>query len=371
MMKKALPFLLIILFLLPLYGAADADPKVELTYPKEIEPGRLINIDVKLHNTTSEMLWDLKGVIEPNDIPPEIKSYIVIVEGEKEFVPGEGDHSINVQDEANIKLSIQITGNANAGTYKIPLKIKGEIGNCRQGCIPYLLMKDIEFKVIKEYPSIKIELSSYPKEVLQGQSINIPFKLSNYGSNYGNNIELSVPQTNNFTTSLDVDSIGLLKSNEARNVILSIAAKGDASAGSYKTDILVEYYDPYGNKKATTESISFTIKDSALVKDAENYYTQGNEYFTNKKYSKALEEYEKAKEAYQQLGLTDKVSEIDARIELAESAMESTKSSISPTTYIMFGVLLSAVTMELGVLFGTLMRKPKSPKSSSIPKKEY
>ena len=39
--------------------------------------------------------------------------------------------------------------------------------------------------------------------------------------------------------------------------------------------------------------------------------------------------------------------------------------------YIMFGVLLSAVTMELGVLIGTLTRKPKSPKSSSIPKKEY
>ena len=371
MMKKALPLLLISLILLPLYGAADADPKVELSYPNETGPGKLILIDVKLTNTTSEMLWDLKAAIDPSDLPAEIKNYIKIVDGEKEFVPGEGDHSINVQDQVSIRLSIETTSNADAGTYKIPLKTKGEIGNCRQGCKPYLLMKDIEFKVIKEFPSRKIELSSYPQEVLQGQSISIPFKVSNYGVGYGNNISLSAPSNTNFTTSLDVDSIGLMKSNESRNVTLSIAAKGDASAGIYKTDIIVEYFDPYGNKKATTQPISFTIKDSALVKEAEKYYAQGNEYFDKKNYSKALDQYENAKEAYQQLGLTEKVSEIDSRIQLAKSAIESTKSNISPSIYIFFGVLLSAVTMELGVLFGTLTRKPKSPKSSSIPKNDF
>jgi tetratricopeptide (TPR) repeat protein len=371
MMKKALPLLLISLILLPLYGAADADPKVELTYPKETEPGKLILIDVILTNTTSEMLWDLKAVIDPTEISPEIKNYIKIVDGEKDFVPGEGDHSINVQDQVSVRLSIETTSNADAGTYKIPLKIKGEIGNCRQGCKPYLLMKDIEFKVIKEYPSLKIELSSYPQEILQGQSINIPFKVSNYGVGYGNNVTLSAPSNTNFTTSLDVDAIGLMKSNESRNVTLNIAAKGDASTGSYKTDIIIEYFDPYGNKKATTEPISFTIKDSALVKEAEQYYAQGNEYFDKKNYSKALEQYENAKEDYQELGLTEKVTEIDARIQLVKSAIESTKSNISPSIYISFGVLLSAVTMELGVLIGTLTRKPKSPKSSSIPKNDF
>lgn len=371
MMKKALPLLLISLILLPLYGAADADPKVELTYPKEAEPGKQILIDVKLTNTTSEMLWDLKAVIDPNEISPEIKNYIKIVDGEKEFVPGEGDHSINVQDQVSVRLSIETTSNADAGTYKLPLKIKGEIGNCRQGCKPYLLMKDIEFKVIKEYPSLKIELSPYPQEILQGQSINIPFKVSNYGIGYGNNITLSAPSNTNFTTSLDVPSIGLMKSNESRNVTLNIAAKGDASTGSYKTDIIIEYFDPYGNKKATTEQISFTIKDSALVKEAERYYAQGNEYFDKKNYSKALDQYENAKESYQQLGLTEKVTEIDARIQLAKSAIESKKTNISPSIYIFFGVLLSAVTMELGVLIGTLTRKPKSPKSSSIPKNDF
>ena len=85
----------------------------------------------------------------------------------------------------------------------------------------------------------------------------------------------------------------------------------------------------------------------------------------------ALGEYEKAKETYQELGLTGKVNEIEARIKLAKSSIESTKSSISPSMYIVFGVLLSAVTMELGVLVGTLARKTKSPKSSSIPKNDY
>ncbi|KYC46195.1 MAG: hypothetical protein APG10_00198 [Candidatus Methanofastidiosum methylothiophilum] len=362
MMKKALPLLLISVILLPLYGAADADPKVELTYPNETQPGRLINIDIKLTNTTSEMLWDLKAVIDPNDIPPDIKSYIRLVDADKAFVVGDGDHSINVQDQVSIRLSIETTSNAEAGTYKLPLKIKGEIGNCRQGCKPYLLMKDIEFKVIKDYPSLRIELSSYPNEVLQGQSIKVPFKVTNYGVGYGNNIKLSVPSNNNFITSLEVDSIGLLKSNESRNVNLSIAAKGDASTGNYKTDIIVEYFDPYGNKKATTESITFSIKDSSLVKDAEKYYAQGNEYFTKKNYSNALEEYQKAKIAYQGLGLTEKVNEIQARIELTQVAIEETKSNIPLSIYIIFGVLLCAVTMELGVLIGTLTRKPKSPK---------
>ncbi|NYT03297.1 MAG: hypothetical protein GKC00_01170 [Candidatus Methanofastidiosa archaeon] len=371
MMKRALPLLLISLILLPLYGAADADPKVELTYPKENQPGKLILIDVKLTNTTSEMLWDLKAIIDPNEIPSEIKNYIKIVDGEKAFVPGEGDHSINIQEEVSIRLSIELTADADAGTYKLPLKLKGEIGNCREGCKPYLLMKDIEFKVIKEYPSLKIELSSYPQEVLQGQSINIPFKVSNYGVGYGNNIALSAPSNTNFTTSLDVDSIGLMKSNESRNVTLNIAAKGDSSPGSYKTDIIVEYFDPYGNKKATTEPVSFVIKDSALVKEAEKYYAQGNEYFVKKNYSKALEQYENAKEAYQQLGLTEKVTEVDARIEVVKSEIEATKSNLSPSIYIIFGALLSAVTMELGVLIGTLTRKPKSPKSSSIPKNDF
>jgi len=371
MMKKALPLLLIFLFLLPLYGAADGDPKVELTYPKETEPGKLIYIDVNLHNTTSEMLWDLKAVIDPSDIPPEIKNYIKIIDGDKLFVPGDEDHSINVQDTVDLRLSIEITENADAGTYKIPLRIRGEIGNCRQGCKPYLLMKEIEFKVIKEFPALKIELSSYSKEVFQGQNISIPFKVSNYGLGYGNNIKLSVPTNNNFTTSLDVNSIGLMRSQESRNVTLNIAAKGDASSGSYKTDVIVEYFDPYGNKKATTESISFTIKDSAIITDAEKYYAQGNEYFNKKNYSMALGEYEKAKETYQELGLTGKVNEIEARIKLAKSSIESTKSSISPSMYIVFGVLLSAVTMELGVLVGTLARKTKSPKSSSIPKNDY
>ncbi len=371
MMKKALPLLLILLFLLPLYGAADSDPKVELTYLTEVTPGRLITIDVKLTNTTSEMLWDLKGVIDSNDIPVEIKNYVVIVEGEKDFPTTDLDHSINIQDQSSIRLSIQITENATAGTYKIPLKMKGEIGNCREGCIPYLLVKDIEFKVVKEYPSIKIEMSSYPNEVLQGQNINIPFKISNYGNNYGNNIKISAPtNNNNFTTFLDVDTIGLLKSNESRNITLNIAAKGDAASGSYKTDIIVEYFDPFGTKKATTQSISFTIKDSALVKEAEGYYAKGNEYFTNKKYSNALEEYEKAKEAYQELGLTAKVSEVDARIDLVRTLIESTKANVSPVIYILFAVLLSAVAMELGVLVGTLFRKPKSQRSSNIPKGE-
>jgi len=75
-----------------------------------------------------------------------------------------------------------------------------------------------------------------------------------------------------------------------------------------------------------------------------------------------LNSIEKSKEAYQQLGLKDKVSEVNARIDLTKSTIESTKSNISPSIYIMFGVLLSAVTMELGVLLGTLTRKPKSPK---------
>ena len=371
MMKKVLPLLLISIVLLPLYGAADADPKVELIYNYEVEPGDLVKIDVKLTNTTNEMLWDLEGVIDSNDISPDIKNYIVIVEGEKEFPSGESDHSINVQAQSDIQLSIQITANANPGTYNIPLKIKGEIGNCREGCIPYLLLKNIELKVIKEYPSLKIELSTYPKEVFQGQSIDVPFKVSNYGNNYGNNIKITAPSNTNFTNSLDVDTIGLLKFNESRNVTLNIAAKGDAPSGNYKTDIIVEYYDPYGNKKATTQQISFAIKDSALVKDAENYYAQGNEYFTKKNYSKAISEYEKAKEAYQELGLTAKVSEVDSRITLAESMIESTKSNVSPTIYIMFGLLLSAVTMEFGVLIGTLARKPKPPKSSNIPKNDF
>lgn len=371
MVKKVLPLIIISLLLIPLYEAADADPRVDLIYPSQIEPGKQITIEVKLKNTTSEMLWDLKGVIESNNIPPDIRDHIKIIDGEKKFLE-DNDHSINIQDEVSIKLSIEIDKNAEAGTYTIPLKIKGEIGNCRQGCKPYLLMKDIQFKVIKEYPSIKIELSSNPREVLQGQSLDIPFKIYNYGLGYANNIKLSVPSTNNFSTSLDLDSIGLMKSNESRNLALKITAKGDAPSGSYKTDIIIEYFDSYGNKRAATESISFTIKDSALVKDAENYYSQANSYFEKKNYSKSLEYYQKAKEAYQKLGLTEKVNDIETKIEIINNSVSSSKSTISPSIYIAFGVLLSAVTMEIGVLLGTLMRKPKSPsKQSSIPKKEY
>lgn len=371
MVKKVLPLVIISFLLIPLYGAADPDPRVDLVYPSQIEPGKQIIIEVKLKNTTSEMLWDLAAVIESNNIPPEIRDYIKIIDGEEKFVE-DNDHSINVQDEVSVKLSIEVDKNVEAGTYTIPLKIKGEIGNCRQGCKPYLLMKDIQFKIIKEYPSIKIELSSTPREVLQGQSIDIPFKVSNYGLGYGNNIKLNVPSTNNFSTSLDVDSIGLMKANESRNVTLNITAKGDAPSGAYKTDIIIEYFDSYGTKRAATESVSFTIKDSALVKDAENYYSQANSYFEKKNYSKSLEYYQKSKEAYQKLGLTEKVNEIEAKIEIVNNALESSKSSVGPSIYIAFGVLLSAVTMEIGVLLGTLMRKPKSSsKQSSIPKTEY
>lgn len=371
MIKKALPLLLISLILLPLYGAADADPKVELTYPNETQPGKLVNIDIKLTNTTSEMLWDLKGVIDPNDIPADIKNYIKIIDGEKKFLE-DSDHSINVQDQVSIRLSIEITANAEAGTYEIPLKIRGEIGNCRQGCKPYLLVKDIEFKVIKEFPSLKIELSSYPGEVFQGQNLKVPFKITNYGEGYGNNIKITVPENSKYTSSFDIDSIGFMNSKEERTINLNILTKGDTPSGDYKTDIIVEYFDAYGNKKATTQSISFAVKDSAVVKNAENYYTQANTYFEKKNYSKALEFYEKAKDSYQEVGLTDKVSEIDSKMVLVKAAIEESKSNISPTTYIIFGILLSAVTMELGVLLGTLLRKPKSSsKQSSIPKTEY
>lgn len=369
MMKKTLSLLFISMILLPFCGAADADPKIELIHPLEIEPNRVVVIDVKLHNTTSEMLWDLKALIDLSDVPIEIKKYIKIIDGEKEFAPGDGDHSINVQDQVSVRLSLEVSPNAEAGVYKIPLKIKGEIGNCRQGCKPYLLMKSIDFKVVKEFPSVKIELSSYPNEVYPGQSVNVPFKISNHGQGYANNIKLSSPSNNNYTFSFDISSVGMLRSNESRNISLNIAANNGAPSGDYRTDIIVEYFDPFGNKKATTQPVSFSIKDSALAKEAEKYYSLGNEYYTNKNYSNALIQYEKSKEAYKKLGFTEKVNEIDARIELVKIAIGSTKANVSTTIYILFGVLLSAVTMELGVLIGTLARKSKSPRSSSIPKK--
>lgn len=372
MMKQTLSLLFISLILiLPFCGAADADPKIELIHPLEIEPNRVVVIDVKLHNTTSEMLWDLKALIDLSDVPIEIKKYITIIDGEKEFAPGDGDHSINVQDQVSVRLSLEVSPNAEAGVYKIPLKIKGEIGNCRQGCKPYLLMKSIDFKVVKEFPSVKIELSSYPNEVYPGQSVNVPFKISNHGQGYANSIKLSSPSNNNYTSSFDISSVGMLRSNESRNISLNIAAKNGAPSGDYRADIIVEYFDAFGNKKATTQSVSFSIKDSALAKEAEKYYSLGNEYYTNKNYSNALIQYEKSKEAYKKLGLTEKVNEVDARIELVKIAIGSTKSSVSTTIYILFGVLLSAVTMELGVLIGILTRKPKLPKSSSITKKLF
>jgi len=371
MIKKALPLLLISLFLLPLYAAADADPKVELSYPIETDPGKIIFIDVKLTNTTSEMLWDLKAVIDSDEIPIDIKNYINVIDGEKKFVEDE-DHSINVQDQVTTRLSIEITANAEPGNYRIPLAIRGEIGNCRQGCKPYLLVKNIDFKVVKEFPSLKIELSPYSKDVFQGQDITIPFKISNYGEGYGRSIKVSIPENANYQYSFDINSISFLNSQEQRIVNLNILTKGDTPSGDYKTDIIVEYFDAYGDKKATTQSISFSVKDSAVVKNAENYYTQANTYFEKKNYSKALEFYQKSREAYQEVGLTSKVNEIDSKILLVNTAIEESKGNIGPMTYILFAILLSAVTMELGVLVGTLFRKPKSPtKKSSIPTSDY
>ncbi|NMC60164.1 MAG: hypothetical protein GYA51_12410 [Candidatus Methanofastidiosa archaeon] len=369
MINKVLPLLLISLLLLPLYSAADAEPKIDMKYEEEITPGRTMTVDIALKNTTSEMLWELKGIIELSEIPESIRDHIQLIKGEQSFTE---DTHINVQDEASIQLSFTVDKNVDAGTYTIPIKIKGEIGNCRQGCKPYLLIKNITFKVVKDYPSLKIEVSSYPSELFQGKNLTVPFKIINYGEGYANNIKISVPQNSNYTASFDIDSIGMLKSKEERAVNLNILTNGNTPSGDYKTDIIVEYYDPYGNKKASTQSISFSVKNSAVVQNAENYYAQANTYFESKNYSKALEYYGKAKNAYQEVGLTEKANEIDSRILLVNAAIEESKSNITPSMYIIFGVLLSAVTMELGVLIGTLMRKSKSAsKKSAIPKHDY
>ena len=43
----------------------------------------MVVIDVKLHNTTSEMLWDLKALIDLSDVPIEIKKYITVLDGKR------------------------------------------------------------------------------------------------------------------------------------------------------------------------------------------------------------------------------------------------------------------------------------------------
>ncbi len=356
MMKKALPLLLISMILLPLYGAADRDPRVEFDHLQQTDPGKQMTIEVTLTNTTSQLLWGLKGVISPNEIPSDIRNYIKIIEGEKAFTDRT---NIRVGETESITLKIEIDNNAEVGTYKIPLLIRGEIGNCRGGCVPYLLVKNIEFNVVKDYPSIKVDFSSYPEEVFQGESISIPFKISNFGQGNANNITLRVPSTNNFTTSLSVGEIRIFRPQNSRDVILTITADEDAEVRSYNTDLIIEYFDAYENKRASLEPISFTIKDSELIRNAEAYYVQGNEYFNNGNYSLALEQYEKSKEAYEQLGFTEKVSEINAKIELTESEIELKKADVSVPIYVGLGVLISFVSMAFGILVGTLTQKPK------------
>lgn len=356
MIKKALPLLLISIILLPLFEAADPDPRVELKHPLEIEPGRPMTIEVILTNTTRELLWSLKGIIDPSDISPDIRNNVKIIEGEKSFTDRT---NIPVGETESISLSIEIDKNADVGSYKIPLRIRGEIGNCRGGCVPYLLVKDIEFRVVKEYPELKVEFSPYPKEVFQGQSITIPFNISNYGQGNAHNIKFSVRPTNNYSASLDVEEIRVFRPQISRKVNITITAAEDAMLGGYKTDLIIEYFDVYDNKRASLQEISFSIKDSELIRNAEAYYDQGNEYFNIGNYSMALEKFQKSKEAYETLGFTEKVSELEAKIELAESEIELRKVEVSAPIYIGFGVLISFVSMAFGILIGTLTKNSK------------
>ena len=213
-------FFLFTLFTLFLMQQAQPEITVDV---EPANPNDVVVIRVTVENpSTADTLWN--NVLRIADVHP----YFVPVKQECTLSDKIREGHTDIGD-----LTVQVTRGAEAGVYPVLITISGGVGACEEGCIPYLIEKEVAITVVRNEPVLEI------MHTTKGDYIVVTLK--NVGEGRAQNIVCN-------EKTLDKISPGTQK---------EITIK--------KTDVFtVAYEDEYGKSFKKTYRISTADKETSI-----------------------------------------------------------------------------------------------------------
>jgi hypothetical protein len=304
--------LAILLVLFPLMPA-EADetytpPTITVDAPSAVTPNSNITVRVTVTNTTGTRMWRSKVALDIDSIPSSVRQHLQFYDTEYELTKYKeamhGHDRLEPSESATVTFRVKITNDAPAMTIPLYVALESEIGECEEGCAPYFRTVETPIQVIRNAPSVLLDLDTEDIVLQAGEceiakgSFSVGYTLSN-GSDYtafNVDVDVSSPDiqlSSSITPQMPLTSIG------PDDVVSGTAymVTGQLTPGTYSFTIGVTYEDYYGKVFSASAPVTVTVNA-----DAYDLYLQGRRLIAACEYENARSYLAQARSIYQEGG---------------------------------------------------------------------
>ena len=209
-------------------------------------------ISIILTNIGDEAVYDVKATLTST-------SPGIVVLREPSFL----FDKVGVRDKVNFRPLLGISRNIALGAYPLTLTLDYEDPNgvtYRDSATVGILVDSVE---PTDRTTIVVEgFRIIPSSVHPGDELTMEMELRNLGADaYDVQAQLTIgPQSPLVSLSPTLVFVGDLGSNQTTKVIYDLHVSGDADARPYTLQLIISYYDVYGQPSGVTENISIGVR---------------------------------------------------------------------------------------------------------------
>ncbi|HHN81131.1 MAG TPA: hypothetical protein ENN11_00720 [Methanomicrobia archaeon] len=300
------------LFLVPMLPATADEPytppTISIDAPSSVTPNTNVNLKVTIVNTTGTRMWRSKVSLDINSIPSSVRQYLQFYETEYELTKYKEDmhgHDRMEPSESITKtFRVKVTNEAPAMTIPLYVTLETEVGECEEGCAPYFRTVETPIQVIRNAPSVILDLDSEGIALQAGEceiakgSFSVNYTLTN-GSDYtafNVNVNVESPDiqlSTSITPQMPLTSMG--PEDEVTGTAYMVT--GHISPGTYSLTIVATYQDWYGKEFIASAPVTITVST-----DAYDLYAQGERLIAACEYDAARDYLTEARDTYQEGG---------------------------------------------------------------------
>ena len=256
-MKNAIKFIAIGLVVLQLFSLAAALKISSVdTIPNEVEPGKIIDLIIEIENNLNVDVDDVEIALI---LTPQVLETSVLGNVMSEGVPLSPQESstkfideIEDDDEKNIKFSLIADADAEAGVYKIPVKLNYKIDDVAQTEKMFTVSVTINSK-----PNLVLSAENDNGVFLKNQKNEVEIVITNTGLNKAKLLEIGIQGSGiyNVLSSQNV-YIGDLESDDFDSAKFEVFLK---DSGSVSLPVTLKYRDSTNREYSETEILQLRV----------------------------------------------------------------------------------------------------------------
>jgi len=241
---------------IPIGIVVEAIKPTKLVIDVEVDDYRVTagtenEIGITLTNTGEEAVYDVKATLTSTSLG------IVVLKRQSHLVD-----EVDVGEDFHFRPLLGISRNIALGAYPLALTLdyKDSDGATYRDSVTIGVFVDSVEPTARTTILIR-DFQIIPSEVHSGDELTVKMEMKNLGADaYDVRVQLVTPVGSPlFPLSPTLIFVGDLGSNQTAAVIYSLQVSGDAEAISYPLQLIVSYYDVYGQLNSISETVSVGV----------------------------------------------------------------------------------------------------------------